>query len=186
MSLLSSNILHGERVRLTALTKDDLPAFSAWYDDAGFSRLLDAVPAAPRSQEQWQKWLEESEEAKDSFTFAIRPVGKGTLIGYLVLDGILWNQQSGWISIGLGDRDEWGQGYGFEAMQLGLKFAFHELNLHRVQLTVFSYNERAISLYRKLGFTQEGVFREHLQRDGQRFDMILYGLLRREWEDSNQ
>ncbi len=64
MSLLSSNILHGERVRLTALTKDDLPTFSAWYDDAGFSRLLDAVPAAPRSQEQWQKWLEESEEAR--------------------------------------------------------------------------------------------------------------------------
>ena len=63
-----------------------------------------------------------------------------------------------------------------------MRFAFDELNLHRVQLTVFSYNERAIALYEKLGFQREGVYREHLQRDGRRYDMYLYGLLRHEWE----
>jgi RimJ/RimL family protein N-acetyltransferase len=57
-----------------------------------------------------------------------------------------------------------------------------ELNLHRVQLTVFSYNERAIALYEKLGFQREGVYREFIQRDGRRYDMYLYGLLRREWK----
>ena len=45
-----------------------------------------------------------------------------------------------------------------------------------------SYNERAIALYEKLGFQREGVHREHLQRDGRRYDMYLYGLLRSEWE----
>ncbi len=54
--------------------------------------------------------------------------------------------------------------------------------LRRVQLTVFSYNERAIALYEKLGFRREGAFREFLQRDGKQYDMYLYGLLRREWE----
>jgi RimJ/RimL family protein N-acetyltransferase len=49
-------------------------------------------------------------------------------------------------------------------------------------LTVFSYNDWAIRLYEKLGFQREGVFREFLQRDGQVYDMLLYGLLRREWE----
>jgi RimJ/RimL family protein N-acetyltransferase len=66
-------------------------------------------------------------------------------------------------------------------MRLALDFAFRELNLHRICLTVFSYNPAAIKLYESLGFTREGVYREHLQRDGQRHDMILYGLLRREW-----
>jgi len=68
-------------------------------------------------------------------------------------------------------------------MQLALQFAFNELNLHRLQLTVFSYNDRAIALYEKLGFQREGVYREFLQRDGERHDMYLYGLLLREWQE---
>jgi RimJ/RimL family protein N-acetyltransferase len=83
--------------------------------------------------------------------------------------------------MGFGDRQNWGKGYGTEAMRLALNFAFNELNLHRVQLSVFDYNERAIALYEKMGFVREGVYREYLQRDGKRYDMYLYGLLRREW-----
>ena len=45
-----------------------------------------------------------------------------------------------------------------------------------------SSNERAIALYEKAGFRREGVFREFGQRDGRRYDMYLYGLLRPEWE----
>jgi RimJ/RimL family protein N-acetyltransferase len=180
--MISSNILKGKLVRLTALAKDDLPTFAAWYEDAGFSRLLDAVPAAPKSREQWEKWLEETEEEKDNYIFAIRLTQGNELVGFLELDGILWNHRNCWMGVGLGRRENWGKGYGHEAMELALKFAFHELNLHRVQLSVFSYNRRAIALYQKLGFTREGVFREHLERDGQRFDMYLFGLLRREWD----
>lgn len=47
---------------------------------------------------------------------------------------------------------------------------------------MFSYNERAIALYEKLGFQREGIYREFLQRHGKRFDMYLYGILRREWQ----
>lgn len=39
-----------------------------------------------------------------------------------------------------------------------------------------------LRLYDSLGFVREGVYREHLQRDGQRYDMILYGILRHEWQ----
>ena len=180
--MISSNILRGENVRLSALNKNDLPAVAGWYEDSGFGRLFDAVPAVPKSEAEWATWLEEIQKDKDSFYLAIRPLDANTLLGYVELDGILWTHQSGWLAIGLGDRENWGKGYGREAMELILKFAFHELNLYRVQLTVFEYNERAIALYEKLGFVREGVFREHLKRDGRRFDMILYGLLRREWE----
>ena len=86
------------------------------------------------------------------------------------------------MSIGLGDSANWGKGYGNEATRLALGFAFNELNLHRVQLTVFDYKPRAIYLYEKLGFQQEGIYREFLQRDERRFDMYLYGLRRHEWE----
>jgi RimJ/RimL family protein N-acetyltransferase len=111
----------------------------------------------------------------------VRPLDENTLLGFVEIDGILWPHQVGWLSIAIGDPAHWGRGFGTEAMQLLLTFAFDELNLHRVQLTVFSYNERAIALYEKIGFQREGTFREFLRRDGLRHDMHLYGLLRREW-----
>jgi len=79
-----------------------------------------------------------------------------------------------------------GKGYGKEGMQLALQFAFHEINLHRVQLYVFSYNIRAINLYEKLGFKREGIQREFLQRDGERHDFYLYGMLRHEWDENRK
>jgi RimJ/RimL family protein N-acetyltransferase len=87
------------------------------------------------------------------------------------------------MSIAIGDRTNWGKGYGYEVAQLALAFAFDEINLHRVQATVFRYNERSIALFEKLGFRREGVYREFLQRDGKRHDMLLYGLLDREWRE---
>ena len=103
------------------------------------------------------------------------------LLGFVELNDIFWPHRHTWVSIAIGDAANQGQGYGAEALGLALQFAFQELNLHRVQLTVFSYNQRAIALYEKLGFRREGIFREHLERDGTRFDMYLYGMLRPEW-----
>ncbi|HEX5689655.1 MAG TPA: GNAT family protein [Roseiflexaceae bacterium] len=176
-------LLTGAHVRLTALADGDLPTLAQWYQDAEFLRLFDATPAMPRSESALRQWLAERANPQTSFLFGVRLSEADELIGIVELDGILWNQQVGWLSIGIGDVARRGQGYGAEALRLALDFAFGELNLRRVQLTVFSYNTRAIALYEKLGFQREGAYREFLQRDGQRYDMYLYGLLRREWEN---
>ena len=104
------------------------------------------------------------------------------MVAFVSLEDILWAHGVAWLGIGIGDRDQWGKGYGRDAISLVLSYAFRELNLHRVQLSVFEYNERAIALYEKLGFRQEGVYREFMQREGRRYDMYLYGILRSEWE----
>ena len=67
-------------------------------------------------------------------------------------------------------------------MRVILRFAFTELNLHRVSLTVFDYNQRAIRSYEKAGFRMEGRQRGFLKREGQRWDLIYMGILRSEWE----
>ncbi len=179
--MISDNLFLGNRVRLTAVTKEDLPILARWHSDAGFLRLLDARAAKPQTVDELGKWLDDAQRSPNGYLFAIRPLDLDDLWGWVELDGILWNQGLAWLGIGIGDREHWGQGIGDEALRLALNFAFNELNLHRVQLTVFAYNERAIALYEKLGFVREGVYREALHRDGQRHDMVLYGLLRREW-----
>ena len=183
--MTSSTLLRGSRVRLTALTQSDLPTIVQWHQNPNFLRLFDALPAYPRTETALTQWLNDTHKSTDTFLFAIRALDSDALIGYVELDGILWTHRVSGVSIAIGEAKQWGKGYGYEAMQLLLQFAFDELNLHRVQLTVFSYNERAIALYEKLGFHREGVHREHLQRDGRRYDMYLYGLLHSEWEDRN-
>ena len=176
-----SNLLCSSKVRLAALTPNDLPTITHWYQNAEFLRLLDALPAYPKTEAALAQWLEETHRSTDAFLFAIRLRDNDDVIGYIELDGILWSHGVSGVSIAIGDAKDWGKGYGYEGMQLALRFAFDELNLHRVQLTAFSYNKRAIALYEKLGFQREGVHREHLHRDGRRYDMYLYGLLRPKW-----
>lgn len=179
--MLSDNIFIGEHVHLTAVTKEDVPVLARWHNDAGFLRLLNADAAKPQTEADATKWLEEAQKAPNGYLFAVREQPGDLLLGFVELDGILWNHGVAWLGVGIGDRERWGQGLGGEALRLALNFAFNELNLHRVQLTVFAYNDRAIALYEKLGFVREGIYREFLCRDGQRYDMYLYGLLRREW-----
>jgi RimJ/RimL family protein N-acetyltransferase len=180
------NILQGTNVQLTALTPNDLAIISKWYQHTDFLRLLDARPAYPQTELVLAQWLKELQKATDAFIFAVRLLEDNELLGWVELDGILWTHRVGGIGIGIGDQTYWGKGYGYEAMQLALQFAFDELNLHRLQLTVFSYNNRAIALYEKLGFRREGAYREFLQRDGKRHDMYLYGLLYREWQEHHR
>ncbi len=174
-------LLIGERVRLNALNKADLETITEWYQDSFFLRLFDALPAYPKSQSNLAKSFDERLNDKDTFLFAIRPVANSDLLGWIEIDGILWAHGVCWLSIAIGDQENRGQGYGTEALQLALSFVFNELNLYRLQLTVFAYNTSAIALYEKLGFTHEGTYRQFLRRDGQRFDMLLYGLLCDEW-----
>ncbi|MCS4515774.1 GNAT family N-acetyltransferase [Clostridium botulinum] len=73
--------------------------------------------------------------------------------------------------MGFGEEEARGKGYGTQVTELVLNFAFKELNLHRIHLTVLEYNHRAIKLYEKVGFRREGTYREFIHRDGK--DMIF-------------
>ena len=180
--LYEGNLFAGPRVRLTAIRPEDAAIAAHWYEDSAFLRQFDASAAFPRPAARLHDFLTAADKSETAFRFGIRLHHTEDLIGLIALDDILWPSRAAWLAIGIGEAAYRGQGYGSEALGLMLRFAFHELNLHRIQLTVFSYNERAIRLYERFGFVREGVMREFLHRDGQRFDMVFYGLLAREWE----
>lgn len=177
-----STLLEGTRIRLVPLNAADTAHVARWQQDAGYLRLLDANPAYPKSESQVAEWIREGQRGREHFLFGIRVLLSDDLIGFLELGDVLWTHRNSWLTIAIGEPDYRSRGYGSEALALALDFAFRELNLHRIQLTVFSYNAAAIHVYEKLGFQREGVYREFLQRDGQRFDMYLYAILKHEWE----
>jgi RimJ/RimL family protein N-acetyltransferase len=179
------DLLHGELVRLTAEDPQTLAqALSRWARDSEYWRLLASDAAYTHSVKSTKDWLEKELE-KDSpsfYLFAIRSLEDDRLIGEIGLDGISWSQGDTFVGISIGDRADWGKGYGTDAMRVILRYAFKELNLRRVTLDVFEYNPRAIRSYEKVGFTHEGRARKYLHREGQRYDLLFMGILREEWE----
>lgn len=174
-------LLMNKNIQLGPVYDEEFEKMAKWYLQESLVRRLDARPYQYQTAEDLKKWWHKKD--RDAQRFGIRLKENNELIGFVELDGILWNHRNAWVSIAIGESNQWGKGYGKEAMECCIRYAFLELNLHRLQLTVFSYNESAIRLYAALGFTREGVHREFLERNGKRHDMILFGLLRSEWEN---
>jgi RimJ/RimL family protein N-acetyltransferase len=179
------NLLHGQLVRLAAANSEaDAETMARWYRGSEYQRLLDSEPAAPRTvkqtKEMMAEWMEH--ERPNSFGFMIHTLAEDRLIGFVGLGGINWAHGDCFVGIGIGERDDWGKGYGTDAMRVILRYAFTELNLHRVSLSVYGYNARGIRSYEKAGFVYEGRLRGAVLRDGERADEVCMGVLREEWE----
>ena len=178
------SILRGKTVYLSAVDPEEMSrAGSGWARDSELGRLWDSRARPLRSAKAAKNSMEK--ELKDqgigSYFFSIRRREDDRLIGDIGLDVVNWNASDSFVGLGIGDRNEWGKGYGTEAMNLMLEFAFTEINLRRVTLTVFEYNPRAIRSYEKTGFRHEGRLRQFLTREGRRWDMLYMGILREEW-----
>jgi RimJ/RimL family protein N-acetyltransferase len=186
--IVNACLFQGELVRLAAVNPEtDSKLFATWARDAEYLRMLDTSPVRQWSEKQYKKWFKEDleKENRDEFLFLIRTLENDKAIGFIELDGVHWSHGDAYVGIGIGEREYWSKGYGTDAMNVILRFAFDELNLHRVSLNVFEYNQRAVRSYEKVGFVVEGCERQFLRRAGRRWDMVFMGILRTEWEEKN-
>lgn len=179
---MRTNLLIGKLVRLAAQDPEkDAATIASWEQDTGYTRLLSVPPVQPPSVGARRKRLE-GELEHEFYSFGVRTTAQDKLIGFVILMGVNHIHCDAWVGIGIGDPGFRGKGYGTEAMQLVLKFAFQELNLHRVSLDALATNARAVRSYEKCGFVPEGQTRGAELRDGVRDNLIFMGILRREWE----
>ena len=179
-----TDLFRGQLVRLTAEDPELWgKTFARWDRDTEYHRLLDTGPSQLWSAKKIKEWIEKDYEKNQPnyFPFQIRTLSEDQLIGFLGLFNPAWAHGDCWVSIGLGEREAWGKGYGTDAMRIALRYAFAELNLHRVTLGVFEYNPRAIRSYEKAGFKHEGRERQVIHRDGQRCDALVMGILHEDW-----
>jgi diamine N-acetyltransferase len=103
-------------------------------------------------------------------------------IGTTGLHAIDWRRRMACFGIEIGRKEEWGKGHGTEATELMVRYAFHTLNLNRVWLHVYEFNERGIRAYERVGFKHEATLRQDCYRDGRFWDVHHMGILRAEWE----
>ncbi|HEX7495143.1 MAG TPA: GNAT family protein [Candidatus Limnocylindrales bacterium] len=174
-------VILGRRVVLRRHHPDNIRAFVRWYSDPEVARLTRYQPTA-LSADEIQRFFYSRILGTDFLAMAIHVRESDRLIGTCAFSQLDADNGSALFHITIGEADAWGKGYGTEATELMLAHAFARLPLHRVALTVFDFNTRAIRAYEKCGFVVEGRSREAIFRDGRYWDEIHMSVLADEWE----
>lgn len=171
-------IAEGETIRLRPVVEADHEDIVAIESDLEGQFLADDDPPF-RSPAQVRALLSDVLGKEHLRLFAVERTDDGGFVGTCGISVDARNR-AGEVGILL-RRTAWGTGAGTDAMQALADLAFRHLNLHRVWLTVFATNERAIASYRKVGFVEEGRWREDVWRDGRYVDQVVMAILREEW-----
>jgi RimJ/RimL family protein N-acetyltransferase len=174
------NRLEGERVVLRPHVPANIKAFERWYSDVEVARLT-RYQDGPMRRDEIERFFAARVVGPDSLALAVHLKATDRLIGTCAFSQLDGDNGSALYHITIGEKDVWGRGYGTEATRLMLAHAFERLALHRVALSVFEFNQRAIRSYRACGFQVEGRAREAIWREGRWWDEITMSLLEPEW-----
>lgn len=184
---IQTQLFEGKDIRFGPIDLEKDPAIeSKWTHDSEFMRMMDTTPARPMSpvmvKKGYEKLEKQIEENKNQYYFAIRAKDDDRLIGKAIVQWIEWANSNGFLRLGIGSPENRRKGYGAQALGMLLRFAFAELNLFRVSALVPEYNTAAIALLKKFGFVEEVRRRQSVERDNKRWDMLVFGLLKEDWQ----
>ena len=175
-------MIEGTLVNLRAPEMTDLERNTRWINDREVTQYLSLrYEMSQAAEEAWLRDLVSKPLAYDRVFFAIE-TKDGEHIGNTNLFNVAPENRSAELGIMIGDKARWSKGHGSDALKTLLRFGFEEMNLNRVELFVYSFNERAQAAYRKCGFVEEGRRRQALYRKGAYHDFIVMAVLRDEWE----
>lgn len=171
-------MIEGKLVNLRAIEIGDAERAHRWMNDREVTEHLSMrYPISMAGEEAWIAGQAAKAMNFDAPAFAIE-TKDGTHIGTLNFHSTSPENRTGRLGIAIGDKAHWSHGYGTDAIITLLRFAFDEMNLHRVDLTVHAANERAHACYRKCGFVDEVRMRQALYAHGAYIDEYVMGVLR--------
>ena len=176
-------------VTLRKVTKEDVSRIRQWLDDeevseSWFGRDSYGDPAhlgyhpveiEKASQEEWERTFNNPEHRIMSVYSE-----EGEHIGevHIAIEESLGDGQ---VSVLIGRKDLWHQGYGTLSMRATLEMAFDEHGLYRVWADIPEYNTAALAMVTHLGFVHEGTLRKSRPHEGSRFDSVVMGMLATEY-----
>jgi RimJ/RimL family protein N-acetyltransferase len=172
----------GKLVRLRELRSADAEKCYEWLNEINMAHKLYGGAPMPLTLENERDFVARfSGRKNDQNHFGIETLD-GRFIGVCSYNNVSWinrNCAVGWF---IGDSAMRGRGFGTDMMRVLLNICFAELDMHKVYLNVYGYNEGAVRLYERLGFVREGAYRESAYAMGRRWDEYRYSMLRTEYQ----
>ena len=181
MTELYHPFLVGASVYLRRVERQDLETeYFQWLNDSDVVRYM-SNGTFPNSLENMLAYYESSTRSQTRINLAIVTIEDGRHIGNIGLNNINWGDGTAELGHLIGVKSYWGKGVAAEAVELITGYAFDRLNLRRLTAGMHAPNVPVVILFKKLGWVQEGRRREHVLRNNQAYDVIQFGLLRREY-----
>lgn len=164
------------------VTKMDIPNFLIWMNDPEVTQYLNRyLPISEQEEMAWVDSLYGSQFGK-AVVWCIEVIGETNRpIGTVGLHGIHPRNRHSTLGIMIGEKDCWNKQYGRRAINLALTYAFRELNIRKVCLTVIDFNERGQTCYEHCGFIEEGRKKEHVFGGGVYHDEIHMAVFQANW-----
>ncbi|RLZ02364.1 GNAT family N-acetyltransferase [Kocuria tytonicola] len=179
--LAGHRALQGEKVRFRELRADDLPDLVQWWRNPEMA-LFQSLMVTPQPEDtvadMFRSWS--TNTGAGGVGFSVVDSATDELIGHVTLYGASLPARAATLAV-LIAPDHVDRGYGTDAVRLLTKFGFQEMGLHRIELRVFAYNERARAVYRKLGHVEEGTRRDIAFHGGEFHDEVIMAVLAEEW-----
>jgi RimJ/RimL family protein N-acetyltransferase len=170
--------LSGTKVNLRPGNENDYFLLYKWYNDKELNKLAG-----------WNNSKATMDKLRYNMSrsFGYDPMNlmieskEGTPIGTIQLYDFNEQDKSCKLGIRIGDRNYWSKGYGEDAVKTLLEYAFMKIDIYRVTLKVYEYNDRAVRCYLKCGFQNEGRTRQSANIDGKYYDEIIMGALKSDY-----
>jgi len=172
-------MIAGEHTILRAFEREDAERCYRWMNDPNIVRTLKSrYPIAFQNEVEW---LERAmNPGANERHFAVERKDDRTHIGNASIHDIDWVSHTGWFGLFVGEPAAWNRGFGSDAVQTLVRFAFQEMNLVKLRINVFDYNERAKHVLLEHGFVQEGKLARDFYREGSYHDIVILSVFRSE------
>jgi len=175
-------VLKGQHVTLRPADDSDPPRFLPWIADMEVTRFLGRRTGAALYQEV--DFFKRVGEAKDTVLWIIEADGEA--VGATGIHEIDWQNAHATTGILIGAKDKWGRGIASEAMRLRTRYAFRELNLHKLMTEVFVGNVASRRALEKNGYRTVGVRKDHFFTGGTWHDMWIGEVTREEFDKADR
>ena len=170
-------MIAGEHVILRAFEREDAERCYRWMNDPNIVRTLKTrYPIAFQNEVEW---LERAmHPASNERHFAIERKDDRTHVGNASIHDIDWVSRTSGFGLFIGEPTAWNRGFGSDAIHILVRFAFEEMNLIKLRINVFDYNDRAKHVLLGHGFVEEGKLLREFYREGSYHDIVILSKFR--------
>ncbi len=174
---LKGNLIYLREVRISDVNDN----YYQWLNDPEVNQYLE-IRFSPMSKEIIAEFVRSMDGNPNSIFLAICTIANDLHIGNIKLGPINWTHRFADISLIIGDKRYWKKGVATEAIGLITRFAFENLNIHKVKAGCYAENIGSLKAFEKNGFQREGLLKQHRFFMGKFVDQVILGLINSEWK----
>ena len=172
--------IYGEKIVLRAIEQEDNQMLLELINDPETEMQIGGY-SWPASMENQIKWFSQLNNNELILRCTIAETVSNKPLGTLILNEIDKKNGTAHIHIKMAKGDTRGKGYGTDAVNTAVKYAFSELRLNCIYANILTYNTASIRLIEKCGFKKDGTLRSRIFKQGKYFDLYTYSIILSDW-----